>query len=324
MSLRDLTGQQRAVDILINAVNEERVSHAYLFLGPEGTGKFKAAVEFAKLLNCPEKSKGDSCGRCDTCLKIERLAHPDIYIVQRDTNKRQLPIDKIRELKDRFSFKPFEAKYKVAIIAGADDMNEEASNSLLKMLEEPEQYTVFILTASDQKALADTVISRCQIIRFRPLTQDEVSGILVKDFSIDEKEARFLSSISNSNIKKALELREKDRLSWKNAIIDEFKLSKVFLNEKKCIESWGSRQEQTEALYVILNFYRDILVYKFTQEAKLIINVDRLDEISKSAHDMEVPAIQRRMEEIERIISILEGSNVNAKLAIRALKEKLA
>ena len=177
MSLKEIRGQEKAVEILKSGIRESRIVHAYLFLGPKGIGKTRAALEFAKLLNCREPLD-DACGSCSSCAKIGKLTHPDIFFISRDKGQTQIPIDKIRQLQRRLSLKPFEAQYKVAIIAEAEDMSEEASNCLLKILEEPPDDCVFILTASNRRMLIETIISRCQAIRFKPLTRDEVNNIL--------------------------------------------------------------------------------------------------------------------------------------------------
>lgn len=322
MSLKEIRGQEKAVEILKSGIRESRIVHAYLFLGPKGIGKTRAALEFAKLLNCREPLD-DACGSCSSCAKIGKLTHPDIFFISRDKGQTQIPIDKIRQLQRRLSLKPFEAQYKVAIIAEAEDMSEEASNCLLKILEEPPDDCVFILTASNRRMLIETIISRCQAIRFKPLTRDEVNNILIRDFSIEEKEARFLSAISDANIERALSFREKNTIAWKNSIIDEFKGDRQRLTQAKGLALNARRQAQTEAMDVLLGFYRDILVYKFTEDSSLIINIDRIDAIAELAEKLGTEKIQTYMKDIEETRGLLQA-NVNSKLAVRVLQEKLA
>ena len=319
MPLKDIKEQPRAVEILLNGLKQERVAHAYLFLGPKGSRRLKTALEFAKLINC-ELEKDDCCATCASCSKIEKLIHPDIYLISREKGVSQISIKRIRELQKRLSLKAFEARYKVAIIAGAEAMTEEASNSLLKMLEEPNADTVFILIASSEKSLLDTIISRCQVIRFRPLTRNEVNDILIKDFSIDEKRAKFLSAISGADIEKALELKDEHAIKWKNNIIDEFSLYDKRLGQGESPDS--KRDIQLDAMEVLLNFYRDILVYKFTHDEELIINIDRIDDISDFAKGLTIEKLQKNIESINEAKESLEA-NCNGKLVIRVLQEKL-
>lgn len=322
MPLREIRGQEKAIEILKSGIRQSRAVHAYLFLGPKGVGKTRAALEFAKLLNCQE-TNDDACGSCSSCVKIEKSSHPDVFFVSKGKGKTQISIEEIRHLQSRLSLKPFEARCKVAIIIEAEDMSEEASNCCLKILEEPPADTVFILTTSKQKLLPETVISRCQVIRFRPLTRDEVNDILIRDFSIEEKEARFLSAISDANIERALAFKEEDTIAWKNNIIDEFKGHRYPLIQDKPVILNAKRQTQMEAMDILLGFYRDILVYKFTKDADLIINIDRIDTIAELAGKMSAEQIQAYVEDISKTKALLQA-NVNPKLAIGTLQERLA
>lgn len=322
MPLSDIRGQERAIEILKSGIRGSRVVHAYLFLGPKGVGKTKTALEFAKLLNC-QKLKEDACGRCSSCIRIEKFSHPDVFFISKGEDETQISIEKIRQLQNRLSLKPYEARYKVAIIVDAEDMSEEASNCCLKILEEPPADCVFILTTPNQKLLFETVVSRCQVIRFRPLTRDEVNNILTRDFSFEEKEARFLSAISDGNIERALAFKEKDTLSWKNSIIDEFKgYQGSLIQDKQSILS-AKRQTQMEAMDILIGFYRDVLVYKFTKDTSLLINIDRIDTVALAAEKMDAEQIRAYINDIAKTRTLLQAK-VNPKLAIRVLQEKLA
>jgi DNA polymerase-3 subunit delta' len=178
------------------------------------------------------------------------------------------------------------------------------------------------LTSSNQKGLFETIISRCQIIRFKPLAVEEVNDILVKDFSIDKEEARFLSALSGANVGKALSLKDKDALSWKNNVIDDFKQQRGVPSQDMVILS-NKRNIQIEAMDILINFYRDLLVYKFTKETHLLVNIDRLDLVSDMAERLSADKIQDCIDEIKKAKALLEA-NVNAKLTIRSLQEKLA
>jgi len=321
MSLERIRGQDEAVAIIRSGIEQQKVAHAYLFLGPKGVGKTRTAIEFSKLLNCQEAGAG-GCDQCPSCLKTEALTHPDLFLISRGTKTSSISIERIRDLQQRLSLKPFQARYKVIIIVDAEDMTEQASNCLLKILEEPTPDTVFIITASNQIAIAQTVISRCQIVRFRPLSRDLVNEILREEFSVEEGQARFLSAVSGGDIGKALFLNERDTLSWKNNIIDAFIVEKTPLTQDKIQMLGDNKQTRLEAMDCLLGFYRDILVYKFTQEAQLTINIDRIDEISRIADDMDRVRIESYIIDILNAKRMLQA-NVNMKLAIGDLQEKL-
>lgn len=281
MPLSKIRSQERAIDILKASVSGKRIAHAYLFLGPNGVGKHSTSIEFAKLLNCVSEKK-DNCTMCSSCVKIEKNIHPDIFIISAEEGERIISIDKIRELSARLSLKPFEARYRVAII-DAQTLNEESSNALLKTLEEPGPDMVFILIAANASALSDTIVSRCQVVRFRPLSRDDVIGILRLDFDFDEKEAGFLADLSGLNIKKALLLKTQDALSFKNAILDEF------ISDMAAPEAGNQsiinldRSMQLDSMDILLSFYRDVLVCKYTGDVSMIMNIDRQNEVLELA-----------------------------------------
>lgn len=321
MPLNDIRGQESAVDILKKNLSESKIAPAYLFLGPEGTGKHSAAIEFARLINCGCGSD-DNCGTCVSCLKIEKGVHPDVFVISREDTGKGISIERIRGLSARLSLKPLEARYKVAVI-DARDLNEQASNALLKLLEEPDSDTVFILTAVSRNALADTVISRCRVLRFNPLKKADVVEILKKDFGVSDEEAGFLSGLSGLNIKKALLFKQEGALLRKNAIIDEFgKLASSYgLSGSGVTEN--TKDAQREAMEVLLCFYRDALIYKYTRDKALIMNADRQEAVSKLADSSDTSDIQTAIRYIEETKRAL-ASNANPKLAIRLLKERLA
>jgi DNA polymerase-3 subunit delta' len=320
MPLSEIKAQEKAIGILKASVSEARVAHAYLFLGPNGVGKHSAAIEFAKLLNCASR-EADNCGKCISCSKIEKAIHPDIFIISTEEGQRIIPIDKIRELSARLSLKPFEARYKIAVI-DAQSLNEEASNALLKILEEPGADMLFILIAADANTLLDTIVSRCQVVRFRPLSRLDVMGILKMDFDIDEKEAGFLADLSGLNIKKALSLRGQDALAWKNAIIDEFSSDMPLLPSGNNSIIDLARDMQQDAMDILLCFYRDVFVYKYTKDSSMIMNIDRREIILEFARKKDVANLKSAIDYIEEAKVSLEA-NVNSKLALKLLQEKL-
>ncbi|MFC1806753.1 DNA polymerase III subunit delta' [Candidatus Omnitrophota bacterium] len=321
MSLKDVRGQESALDILKRSERNSRLAHAYLFLGPKGCGKKRAALEFSKFLNCEDK-KDDACDKCSSCIKIDKLAHPDLFVVERDEKATQISISQIRRIKERLSLKPFEARYNIALIMDAHYMNDESFNSLLKILEEPGQDTLFILTASNQRSLPETIVSRCQIIKFRPLTKKEVENHLKDELSLDSEEAGILSSVSGGNLEYALRLKSEDMLSFKNSLIDEIVLNNGFYKQDQSLLLGLKREDQKEALNLLLGFYRDLIIYKVTRDDNLIINIDRIQDIAKLSESVSIEKAQKYISIVEKIREAI-SINVNSKLAIRTLQANL-
>jgi DNA polymerase III subunit delta' len=320
MPLRDIRGQDRVIESIKRALESERFSHAYIFLGPEGAGRHKTAKEFVKLLNC-DLQTNDNCGECPSCVMIEKRSHPNVFFIEKEAGKKNISINDIRVLQHRFSLKPLKGRFNAAVI-DAQDLTEEASNSILKILEEPLPHTIFILIASARKALLDTIVSRCQIMRFRPLSQTDAACILTENFNIEKKEALFLSSLSGNNVQRALLFRDADAVSWKNNVIDIF-LPDSAMSLGENIISDNPIFDNEQLCGILMGFYRDVLVYKYTNKNDLLINKDRLKDIeviSEKADSADILIKIGYIEEAKRAFS----ANANLKLTLNLLKERLS
>ncbi len=199
-SFSQLIGQGRAKTILQHSLERKRISHAYLFVGPTGTGKRTLALEFAAALNCLEDQR--PCGSCRNCRRIAEGNHPDVTVFQPEG--RSFKIDQIRQVQQLISLKPYEARSKIFILDGAEAFTEQAANSLLKTLEEPPAYSVLILLADDS-ALLPTITSRCTLVHFQPLPQETVEQYLSQKGITAATE---VAAVSGGSIGNALRLAE--------------------------------------------------------------------------------------------------------------------
>jgi len=166
MSIEQLAGQQKAKRILQHALKSGKVSHAYLFTGPPGSGRMAMALAFAKALFCANGS-GDACGECIQCRKFEHGNQPDLHVVEPDGNS--IKIDQIRELQRELAYRNSGTERKIYIMKRAESMTLQAANSLLKFLEEPQASVVAILLADNGQAVLPTIRSRTQWVPFLPL-----------------------------------------------------------------------------------------------------------------------------------------------------------
>jgi DNA polymerase-3 subunit delta' len=175
-----IRGHDALVEGFRRAVQRGRLAHAYLFTGPAGIGKRLFAVELAKALLC-ENATPDSlqaCDRCPSCIQVEASTHPDFFTAVRPPEALEFPIDLMRELCQSFSLKSARGRGKVILIDDADDLNEESANCFLKTLEEPPPLSVLILIGSTPDRQLQTIVSRCQVIRFAPLPAEVVEELL--------------------------------------------------------------------------------------------------------------------------------------------------
>jgi DNA polymerase-3 subunit delta' len=180
MSWQRVRGHQTVVELFRQALKRGRLAHAYLFVGSPGVGKRLFAGELAKALLCegaaPEALQ--ACDHCPACVQVEAGTHPDFFAVSRPEESLEVPIDAIRELCRTFSLRSARGHGKVALLDDADDLNDAAANCFLKTLEEPPPRSVLILIGSGAERQLPTIVSRCQVVRFAPLPDAEMTAFL--------------------------------------------------------------------------------------------------------------------------------------------------
>jgi len=174
MAWTDIIGQDHAVSLLRSHAASGQVASAYLLTGPEGAGKRRLALEMAKALNCA-KGSDSPCDACPACAQIAKGTHPDLHVLSPSGAAEQIRIEPARQMLERIALRPFNARYQIVIIDGAERLTEEAANCLLKALEEPPAHTRFLLLTTRMSDCLPTIISRCQLIRFRPLPREETA-----------------------------------------------------------------------------------------------------------------------------------------------------
>ncbi len=205
MAWSTVLGHDDAIARLRQSIELGRMAHAYLFVGRRGVGKELVARELAKALLCA-CGGSEACDECPSCKKIEHENHPDVAFVRLlegtggRARRSQIVIDQVRdEVQQPIAYKPYEGRWKVFVVADAERMTEQAQNCLLKTLEEPPPRSVLILLAERLEPFLPTVISRCQVIRFRPLPPPLVERILVEDHGLAPERASVLARVSEGS-----------------------------------------------------------------------------------------------------------------------------
>ena len=241
MQFSDITGQKEIKDHLIQTVLENRVSHAQLFLGPEGSGSLLLALAYAQFISCQNRQANDSCGECSSCRKYRKLIHPDLHFsypffrggenedsmpdqpewrnlvlgnpyfnlddwrLRLDAQNKQANINKAEcmNILNRLTLKPFESEYKTMIVWLPEHLGNEG-NRLLKTLEEPADKTLIILVAQNQDQILNTIISRTQLVKIPRLKDEDISKFLVEKKGISEPKAASIAYLSEGNLTAAL------------------------------------------------------------------------------------------------------------------------
>ncbi len=262
MSFKSVLGQSQPKKILMNALRNGSVAHAYLFYGQESIGKKKLAIALAKSLNCKQPDPLDACGECESCLKIERRVHPDFFFIEPakstpTSREAVIKIETIRELQKKLAYLPYEGKTKVVVIDSADLLNHQASNSFLKTLEEPPSSTVLILISSNPHKLLPTLLSRCQGIQFHRLHSSDVRKIIQSKIaaageSLTESELDFHAQRSQGSVNRALAENFAETEVLREQLLEV--LEKVSFDRMDIVFAFAKTwAKQTEQLQSVLN-----------------------------------------------------------------------
>jgi DNA polymerase-3 subunit delta' len=333
MPFRDLVDQAHAVMLLRTAVRSGRVSHAYLFAGPAGVGRIGAATAFAQLLNCERPSAEDACGECRSCRRIAAGQHPDVRVVDverelllldtpEERKKRVISIEQVRALRRDVAFPPLEGRFKVYLLAAADQMQAEAANSLLKILEEPPPQVVIILIAETTVPMLPTVVSRCQLVRFSLVPGPAIEQALIERLGIDPGRARFIAALSGGQLGRAMMWAQSaEALEWRDRVLDLLEHLETAdpLERLDAAEAFSKdRDRVADLLDAALFWYRDILVWQETGEEKHLINLDRMARIAALAGAMPGVTLSERITALEEAKEALR-SNVHPRLLLEHL-----
>lgn len=212
-----LLGQKKAKALLQRSLDSGRIAHAYLFRGPDGVGKVRYATAMARALNCRTAGPSAWCGTCPSCRKFLSGNHPDFHVERPE--KGTIKIDRVRELIKSLSFAPYESDRRVIVMEDIHTMRAEAANSLLKTLEEPPENNILILTAEASQGILPTITSRCQVVPFFPLSDDETTTILMQHGEFPDEEAHLLARLAEGSPGKALTLQKLNMVELRTRVI---------------------------------------------------------------------------------------------------------
>lgn len=317
----DVLGQDRVVNVLKNQVKSGQISHAYLFAGERGCGKTTCAKIFAKAINCLNPIDSSPCGECENCKSIEEESTMDVVEMDAASNRR---IDDIRNLKETVVYPPNNLKYKVYIIDEAHMITREAFNALLKIMEEPPSHLVFILATTEIEKIPKTILSRVQKFEFNKIGREDIIkqiDIILSDrnITIEQEAKELIVKKAKGAMRDALSILDqvlsidKNNFTLKDVenilgLVDFESLDKLIANiisynQKDSLDLLfdlrNNNKDDKDILDGLVGYFRDIMVYKTSQNQKYIENLDYLD------------LIKEKIEKIssDRLVSYLEILN---------------
>ena len=320
-SFKDVVGHKDILKYISSAVENNRVSHAYILNGERGSGKKMLANLFAMTLLC-ETGDNEPCGKCHSCKQAESGNHPDIIRVTHE-KPNSISVDDIRtQVNNTVDIKPYQGPYKVYIIPQADMMTPQAQNAILKTIEEPPSYAVFLLLTENAETLLPTINSRCVMLKLRNIKDTLIKKYLMENLEIPDYKADMCTAFAQGNMGRAIMLANSDHF---NEIREEAvqllkHISEMELNEivaaVKNISVY--KLEITDYLDIIMIWYRDVLLYKATKEIDKVVFKDHLQSIKEQARKSSYEGIELILESLEKAKARLKA-NVNFDLVMELL-----
>ena len=317
----EIIGNSGIVRVLKGAAESGQVSHAYLFHGPEGSGKRLLAEAFAQSLQC-EEGGGSPCHHCRSCRQAESGKNPDIIHVTHE-KPGVITVEEVRtQVVGDVGVRPYACRYKVYVVDEAEKLNTQAQNALLKTIEEPPEYAVLLLLTGNKDAMLPTVLSRCRTLDLLPVPDEEIRAHLTGHFSVDPEKAALAAAFSDGAVGKAVTLATSEDFGQiRSAVIALMKeissLDAAGLGER-VQEIVGYKLQVRDILDLIAVWYRDVLLYKATREIDRLIFRDETHEIRRQASRISYQGIEEVLRALEKAKDRL-AANVSFELTMELL-----
>ena len=355
MQFKQIVGQDAVKQRLLIAVKENRISHAQLFLGPEGSGSLPLAVAYAQYISCENKQADDSCGECSSCRKYQKLMHPDLHFsypffakhkddtaltfieqwraafltnpylnldiwrsyLDAENKQANINIAECHQIIKKLSFKPFESPYKILILWLPEYLDKEG-NALLKIIEEPQPNTLFLLVAQNQDQILNTILSRTQLVKIPSLSYDEIKQHLVASLNQSEDTAAEIAYLSNGSLNEALAMLKDDNKGYHSVFLKWLRLcyaNREMTEIMTLVEQVAKmgRENQKNFVRYGINFIRECCLLLSGAGSLVHLPVQELETAKKMTNVMNIETAQEIVTELEKAHYHIER-NANPKI----------
>ena len=318
---KEIIGQEHIKEHFQKAITEKKVSHAYIIQGERFSGKEFIAKIFARALLC-ENGNGDTCEECHSCKQAMSGNHPDIIYVSHE-KPNSIGVEDVRkQINNDIVIKPYSSDYKVYIMNEGEKMTVQAQNAILKTLEEPPAYGVIIILTTSTDALLPTILSRCVVLNMRPVKDEQVKEFLVREMMLPDYKADICVAFARGNIGRAKMLASSEEFdNIRNEALSLVKnIRGMELHDvMKAIKKINEYQmDVNDYLDVLSIWYRDVLLFKATNDANHLIFKEEIQYIRKAANMSAYEGIEKVLEALDRAKSRLRA-NVNFDLTMELL-----
>lgn len=317
----EIIGHEQIIQHLQNAIEMDKISHAYIFNGPDQSGKKMLAEAFAMALQC-QQGGTEPCMGCRSCKQAVNHNQPDIiYVTHEKPNT--LSVAEIREqLVNDIDVKPYSSKYKIYIVDEAEKMNQQAQNALLKTIEEPPAYAVILLLTSNADAFLPTILSRCVTLNLKVVADDKIRKYLMEQWRVPDYQADVCVAFAQGNVGKAIALASSDSFGeLKAAAVQLLKRChdiELYEFKEAVKQISGYKLQIDDYLDIMMIWYRDILMYKATTDVNRLIFKDEVYDIKKQASKSSYSGVETILEAMEKAKLRLRA-NVNFDLVMELL-----
>lgn len=323
-------GQDDAIRMFSVANSENRLAHSYLFFGPDRVGKTTLAEDFARFLFCEDETS--PCGNCSACKRVTSRIHTDInWIGSREerapglSKRKSIGIDIIRELRTTINIKPFEGEQRLVVISGFEDMTLEASNALLKVLEEPPENVFFLLLTSNISMILPTIISRCQLVKIRRVSDQFIKQLMIDKYNFEDAYALDVARIASGNIGMAIFIAGNPEFLGKRleifdtilALLNAGLTERFEYSERLARDFSRDPEKVNHELKMWQIWWRDFMLVKFDNSEK-IYNASKIQEFFQLQNFIEIDDVINLLKTVERSFELLQ-SNVNPRLVLDQL-----